>query len=303
MRIAIIAGFNDLDVRGWTPAFAFSNKFEAMGHTIDTFNMYKLDSIGNYLGYTDDSLRDFISQQHNYDFVLLLDCWNFISPLFAYIDIPSIIDTGNDPLSFQQNLSKAQYFDIICSPDKRCVEKYRKHGFNAYWLKPWVDADIHYPEPDKYCDKLVVGVTQGWGGEGISHYMRVKLKNLWLDCVPDNRYELNKLLNRGKIIFCHSVYGELVNLIFEAAACGNMVLINHIDEQSGIYDLFKDGIDVLYYTTWKDAICKIMLLKDNEEKIRSIAQSGYRKVIAQHTLDCRVNEILKILKERERGFA
>lgn len=296
MRIAIIAGFNKLDVRGWTKAFAFTNKLEGLGHSVDTFNLYKLDDVGNYLGYTDDSLRDFISQQQSYDFVLLLDCWNFISPLFAYINIPSIIETGNDPLSFQQNLSKAQYFDVICSPDKRCVERYKFHGLNVYWFKPWVDTSVHMPDIEKYRDKLVVSITEGWGGEGISHYMRVKLKDLWLDEKPNTRYALNNFLNRGKITFCHSAHNILINLIFEAAACQSMILMNCIDEKCGIYDLFENGVDVLYYRTWKEAVNKILLLRNDEDKIYNIAMNGYKKVIAYHTLDHRIDEILKIIQ-------
>jgi len=296
MRIAIIAGFNDLDVRGWSKAFAFGDKFESLGHSVTSFNIYKVDSVGNYLGYTDDQLRDFIARQHEFDFVLLLDCWDFISPLYAYINIPSIIETGNDPLSLQQNLSKTQYFDMICSPDKLCVQRYKEHGLNAYWFKPWVDMSCHYHDPKITRDKLAVSVTEGWGGEGISHFMRVQLGQDWFDHKPATRFELNSLLNRGQIVFCHSIYNNVINLMFEAASCRSMIMSNRLTKESGIDDIFTENNDIIYYNNWKDAVHKIQELRNDQDKIQSIAQNGFQNIVDNHTLLHRVKEILEIVR-------
>lgn len=296
MRIAIIAGFNELDYDGWTRGFAFADQFEFMGHQVQTFNLYKIDTCGNYLGYTDDQLRDFIQEQKSFDFVLLLDCINFISPLFAYIDIPSIIETANDPVAFGQNINKAQYFDIVISPNQQCVDNYRKCGLNAYWFKPWVDPNIHMSLEDVVADKLVVGVPDGWPGEGVHHFMRTKLRDLWADKKPTTRYDLNRFLNRGKIVFCMSKYGGLINLPFEAAACSRMILINRISSGTGIYDLFKENVDAVYYTSWKDALRKIKYFESNQDEMKSIAQNGWNQVIQNHTLGHRVNEIIEIVQ-------
>jgi len=296
MRVAIIAGFNDLDYKGWTRAFAFADQFEFLGHQVQTFNLYKIDECGNYLGYTDDQLRDFITQQKDFDFVLLLDCINFISPLFAYIDIPSIIETANDPVAFMQNINKAQYFDVVISPDKRCVENYRNNGLDAHWFKPWVDPNIHLPLQDCITDKLAVGIPEGWPGEGVHHFMNTKLRELWENKKPTTRYDLNKFLNRGKIIFCHSKHGGLINLPFEAAACSRLVLMNRLHADTGIYDLFKENVDAVYYTSWKDALNKIRYYENNPNEIKIIAESGWRKVINHHTIGHRVSEIIEIVQ-------
>jgi len=297
MKIAIVAGYNDIDVTGWSKAFAFQDKFESLGHSVITFNVYKVDNLGNYLGYTDDPLRDFIERQSEFDFVLLLDCWNFVSPLYAYINIPSIIETGNDPLSLQQNLSKTQYFDVVCSPDKHCVLKYKHHGLNAYWFKPWVDLSCHYDDKNINRDVLITSVTEGWGGEGISHFMRVKLGKDWVDQKPDTRFALNSLLNRGQIVFCHSIYNNLTNLMFEAAACKKVVLCNRLTQDSGIDDIFTENRDIVYYNNWKDAASKIKSLKVDPDRLQSIAQNGFENIVDNHTLRHRVEEILEIIRK------
>jgi hypothetical protein len=295
MRIAIVAGFNDFDYKGWTRGFAFADQFEFLGHQVQAFNLYNIDNFGNYLGYTDDQLKYFVDQQDNFDFVLLLDCINFSSPLFSYINIPSIIETANDPLAFAQNINKAQYFDIVISPDKRCVENYRSNGLNAYWFQPWVDPKIHLPLHN-IVDKTVVGIPRGWSGEGIYHFMRTKLRDSWEDSCPNTRYDLNIFLNRGKIVFCHSHHGGLINLMFEAAACSRVVLMNRLDPNTGIYNLFKENVDIIYYSNWKDALNKIKYLESNPDDIKTISKNGWNKIMDYHTIGHRVNTIIDIIQ-------
>ena len=85
-----------------------------------------------------------------------------------------------------------------------------------------------------------------------------------------------------------SKYGGLINLPFEAAACSRMILINRISSGTGIYDLFKENVDAVYYTSWKEALRKIKYFESNQDEMKSIAQNGWNQVIQNHTLGNRL---------------
>ena len=84
--------------------------------------------------------------------------------------------------------------------------------------------------------------------------------------------------------------GDFVNpRTFEIAACGGFQLV---DERSELNDLFRPGEEIITFNSVADLKEKISwyLAHDKERKV--IAQKGRERVLAEHTLEVRMTEML-----------
>jgi len=297
MRIALLAAFHIHD-HGWSIPISIQNVMEEMGHQVDRFNLYQLNEGGAGVGYTDAGLRSFLDQQHNYDLLLHCDYGQFHTTLFSLIQIPSVMESGDDPQAFQRNIAKAQYFDYILSPDKRCVEAYKDEGLKCLWWTHFADPQIHQPF-DINKDKLVVTSCEEGRQGGIIKYVRDKLdivdKNIWLNDRFFYGVDHSKFMCRGSIVFQASQYKEITRRMFETAACKRMVLTDRIDPSTGIYDIFPEDVAAVYYNSWADAVDKILYYRDHMEEVEKIAAEGYRIVMEKHTVFYRVKTLLDII--------
>lgn len=293
MKIAAFYAYHNLDC-GWSCPISLLNEFERIGHQVYHYNLYKLDENGNGIGNSDEELIKLIDEQDQYDMMLHMDYGSYYSSLFANIRIPKTLEAGDDYQAFRVNFAKAQFFDYIFTPDKNCYLKYKEVGFNVIWLTHWADTTIHFPYSDVDTDKLVVTTCDEDRGNGIIKYLKSKLDpGLWLD---DRFYYANdhsKFMCRGKIVFQKSKWGEITRRPFEAAACKRMVMMDELDENTGIYDIFKPNIDAIYYRNHKDALDKINYYSTHLDELDEIANNGYKKVINGHTQIHRAKALLK----------
>lgn len=299
MKIALLAAFHVHD-NGWSTSIAIQNTMEDMGHQVDRFNLYRLDQNGAGMEYTDEGLLRFLDQQYNYDLLLHCDYGMFHSHLFSQVNIKTIMEAGDDPQAYGRNCYKAQYFDYIVSPDKRCVENYKADGLKCLWWPHFADPQIHTPMDNNIImDKLVVTSCEEGRQGGIIRHLRDRLnmvdKNIWLNDRFFYGVEHSKFMCRGSIVFQASQFREVTRRIFEAAACKRMVLTDHLDPSTGIYDIFPDGKAAVYYNGWGDAVDKILYYREHPAEVDQIAAEGYRIVMENHTVVHRVKDILDLI--------
>ena len=298
MKIALLAAFHIHD-HGWSIPISTQNVMEDMGHQVDRFNLYHLNEDGAGDGYTDQGLRDFLDQQCNYDLLLHCDYGVFVSPLFSHISIKTIMEAGDDIQAFQNNFRKAQYFDYILSPDKRCVELYKQAGLKSLWWTHFADPQIH-KALDVREDKLVVTSCEEGRQGGIIRHLRDKLgmvdKNIWLNDRFFYGIDHSKFMCRGSIVFQASQFKEVTRRIFEAAACKRMIFTDHLDPATGIYDIFPDGKAAVYYNGWADAVDKILYYREHPAEVDRIAAEGYRIVMEKHTVVHRIKTLLDLIE-------
>jgi spore maturation protein CgeB len=105
--------------------------------------------------------------------------------------------------------------------------------------------------------------------------------------------EHTEFLNSGLMVIQNSRWKEITRRIFEAMACGKMVLTDRLDESTGLSDMFIDGEDIVYYDEMFDCIEKINYYNENEEQRERIAYNGMAKVIANHTQIQRVDKLIE----------
>ncbi len=111
--------------------------------------------------------------------------------------------------------------------------------------------------------------------------------------------ETVKIYNGGKInLNLHSsTYhegihpdGDFANpRTFEIAACGGFQLV---DERSELAELFNAGEEVITFNSIGDLKEKITYYLKHEDERKSIAQKGQERVLSEHTLEHRMNEML-----------
>lgn len=83
----------------------------------------------------------------------------------------------------------------------------------------------------------------------------------------------------------------------EAGGCKLAVVTNKISQETGIYSLFKDGVDIMYYETQEDAARKIKLLLEDDFLRNALAENIYDKINKHHRASTRCQQIINILKK------
>jgi glycosyltransferase involved in cell wall biosynthesis len=108
--------------------------------------------------------------------------------------------------------------------------------------------------------------------------------------------ENTSFYNSGTVAFQYARYDEVTRRLFEAGGCKLAVVTNRISTSTGIYDLFVDGKDIMYYSTPKEAVEKIEYLLNNQYVRETLAERIYSKVNVYHRAETRAQQIIDIIK-------
>jgi hypothetical protein len=242
----------------------------------------------------DSALQLWIQQDTPTDIVLFMDWGRFDSKWLDKNLKPTafwIQESGDDPQNFERNYPKANRFHYTITPDKVSAEEYRICGINADWVPHWADTAVQFP---MNLDAKYVAVTsRGRGGSAFLDYLTD-----WAEGAIGNRNgmpvdEHTRFLNTGLMVIQNSRWKEVTRRIFEAMACGKMVLTDRLDESTGLSEMFIDGEDIVYYDEMFDCIEKINYYNENEEERERIAYNGMAKVITNHTQIQRVDKLIE----------
>jgi hypothetical protein len=269
----------------WSTPLSLLNEFKERGWETEIVPIPNGD---------DSALQLWIQQDTPTDIVLFMDWGRFNSKWLDKNLKPNsfwIQESGDDPQNFERNYPKANRFHYTITPDKVSAEEYRNRGINADWVPHWADTIVQFP---MNLDAKYVAVTsRGRGGSAFLDYLTD-----WAEGAIGNQNgmgaeEHTKFLNKGLMVIQNSRWKEITRRIFEAMACGKMVLTDRLDESTGLSDMFIDGEDIIYYDEMFDCIEKINYYNENEEERERIAYNGMAKVIANHTQIQRVDKLIE----------
>jgi hypothetical protein len=273
MKITFIYDYKPNEL--WSTPLSLLNEFKERGWETEIVPIPNGD---------DSQLQLWIQQDTPTDIVLFMDWGRFDSKWLDKSLKPNsfwIQESGDDPQNFERNYPKANRFHYTITPDKVSAEEYRICGINADWVPHWADTAVQFPmnlEPE------YVGVTsRGRGGSEFLDYL-----TNWAEGAIGNRngmdaVEHTKFLNTGLMVIQNSRWKEITRRIFEAMACGKMVLTDRLDVSTGLSEMFIDGEDIVYYDEMFDCIEKMNFYNENEEERERIAYNGMAKVIANYT--------------------
>ena len=278
MKITFIYAYEEGEV--WSTPMALIKEFQLRGWKTEII------SIGsNKTGhYHDLKLQRWLELNPQTDIMMFMDWGRFDSPYLDKNLLPNtfwIQESGDDPQNFERNYPKANRFHYTITPDKQSAQEYRNRGINAEWINHFADTMVQFPmnlEP-----KYVAVTSRGIGGSQFLDYL-----TNWAEGAVGNQNgmdakEHTQFLNSGLMVIQNSRHKEITRRIFEAMACGKMVLTDRLNESTGLSEMFIDGEDIVYYDEMFDCIEKMNYYNENEEERERIAHNGMIKVLHNYT--------------------
>jgi len=282
----------------WNTSIALQREFETAGHKTKCYSSMNLQE-----KYTEDGITDLLFEAKSGifvpDVVINFDYGMFRSSLLTKNQFPSakwILESGDDPQSFGYNHQKAVTgnFDIILSPDIRCVQQYTKEGYNAMWFPHFADTAMYpdkvyniVPDLDAVCTRDV--------SDKFFQSVKTRLGKRFDTRSGLHALEHSSYLRRGKIVLQNSQYKEVTRRIFEGMLANRMVIADRPDKDTRIDLIFEEGKEIVYFDSLDDCIDKVNYYTNNELERLKIAQAGYNKVMKYHTATTRVKSLLKFL--------
>ena len=273
MKITFIYDYKQNET--WSTPLSLLNEFKERGWETEIVPIPNGD---------DSQLQLWIQQDTPTDIVLFMDWGRFDSKWLDKSLKPNsfwIQESGDDPQNFERNYPKASKFHYTITPDKVSAEEYRICGINADWVPHWADTAVQFPmnlEP-----QYVAVTSRGRGGSAFLDYLTD-----WAEGAIGNRNgmdakEHTEFLNTGLMVIQNSRWKEITRRIFEGMACGKMVLTDNLPPETGLRDIFIDGVDIVYYDDMFDCIEKMNFYNENEEERERIAHNGMIKVLHNYT--------------------
>lgn len=304
-KTSFIFAFTDPD--RWSTPISVVNEFKARGWDTHLVSLYN-----DKAQYTDDNLINFINSPDSSesDIIMFFDYGMYDSDWLNKKHFPNsffVGEMGDELQNFHKNFPKSHKFDLIHTPDHSCYLKYKEAGRNCLWLTHFADTRIHYPLTDQLPWKMntaPVRSTRGYGGSPL-------LDALSSIMGPDKFVNRNNMfgeeyglfLAEAKIVVQQSRHKEITRRMFEAAACGAMVLTDRLPEKTNIDSIFTEGDDIVYYDSLPHCISLINYYLSPEgsaDRIR-IAGNGRGVIINGHTQSHRVDAILNEYYEYKRN--
>lgn len=295
MKIAMLYAHNPGFVV-WSTPIGIHRELVSRGHNVQFYNLL---SGSNDWGYSEECLIKLIFDAQNGQFipdvVLHMDFGIFDSSYFGKLPGTKwVLEAGDDPQMFNFNYRKAEKFDVILTPDIRCVEEYKKLNKTVLWWPQHADTGLFHPRYN--IEEIFDCITTcGPRGKGLTD----RIKELLGDSFNNERYfhgqEYAKRLCSGRIVFQCSKYKEITRRIFEGMACGKMVITDRIPESTGIKSIFEEDRDIVYYDTAEEAVEKIRYYLSHEKERKEIALNGLIKIHQGHSVIHRVDTLHKII--------
>jgi len=222
-----------------------------------------------------------------------------------YIASDTHIDNG-------YRLKRARDFDYVFFNQKRAYKDYMKNivqlgvGKVVQWLPHAVDETCYKKLEilPKY-DVCFIGHLQDV--ENYNGMTRIEALDKLFRAFPEfyygtrnpafptiNIFEDAALkFSQSKIVFNISIKDDINMRVFETLTTGSFLLTNWLPT---LGELFEDGKDLVTYKTYDDMIEKTRYYLDHDDERIKIAESGYNKVIQNHTYKKRIETVLRIVK-------
>jgi len=193
----------------------------------------------------------------------------------------------------------AQFFDVVFVAQKDYVTSFRRTvgHHQVYWLPLAAARDVHRRlELARVYDVGFVGNIAA-GHRRTPRARRLKLvaeryrTNDFFRFYPPK--EVGQIYSQSRIVFNTSIAGDVTMRIFEGTACGALVVTDSV--ANGLDELFEVGQEIVTYGDDTELLKTIDYYLAHDKERYAIAEAGYRRTLAEHTYQHRVQAILDII--------
>jgi spore maturation protein CgeB len=239
---------------------------------------------------------------------------------FKRLGIATVLWTTDPPRQFEPLITMALSYDAIFCQGTEAIELLDRAGIGgAQWLPMACDPSYHHPvectaEDEKTYGSDIVFVGSYYPNRAALFEKLVDFDlAIWgpgWDALDHNSplcrcirgahttpAEWLKIYSSSKIVLA-THYQDPENRfpvyqasprIFEVLACRAFLIC---DDQKDVFSLFKDGIDLVRFLDAADLDNKIRYYLAHSEERKAIADQGREAVLARHTYQDRIKELL-----------
>jgi GT2 family glycosyltransferase/tetratricopeptide (TPR) repeat protein/2-polyprenyl-3-methyl-5-hydroxy-6-metoxy-1,4-benzoquinol methylase len=251
-----------------------------------------LESLVEVVHFRPDELADI--PRPGFDLYLNID-----DSLFYHLPTelhPAIWWAIDTHLNFARSREKSLGFDLVFAAQRDGAEQLRRDGItSAVWLPLGCDPDIHRKhDVAKQFDVGFVGhIFPGPRAELLElirrRYRRSFIGNAYFD-------EMARTYSAARMAFNRSIRNDVNMRIFEAVACGSMLVTNDLAD-NGQGELFRDGMHLATYRDAEELLDKLAFYLGREELRERIAAAGRAEAVAKHTYLHRMERLLREAEE------
>ena len=108
--------------------------------------------------------------------------------------------------------------------------------------------------------------------------------------------EMARVYSAVRVVFNRSVRNDINMCVFEALACGSLLVTNALGE-NGLAELFQDGVHLVTYADADELRDKIRFYLSHETVRERIAAAGGAEALANHTYSERMQQILQVVEK------
>jgi glycosyltransferase involved in cell wall biosynthesis len=199
------------------------------------------------------------------------------------------IDTHRDfPARFQRALAS----DFVFAAQRDGAERLRAAGVSsASWLPLACDPEIHcrHDVPTQF-DVSFVGHTCPGPRDELLELIRRNFPNHFIGQAYFD--EMARIYSASRIVFNRSIKNDVNMRVFEALACGSLLVTNDLTD-NGQAELFQDGVHAVMYREPHELRDKIRYYLAHEEERETIAAAGRAEALAKHTYRHRMERLLE----------
>jgi glycosyltransferase involved in cell wall biosynthesis len=204
---------------------------------------------------------------------------------------PLAVWNSDTHLGYDYRLAKSRNADFVFCAQKQAVEDMKRDGIpNPIWLPHAVEPQA-YPKFDlltKKYDVCFVGHVNSKNREDALDRLFSEFHNFYYGQARFD--DAAQKYAESKIVFNIAMKDDVNMRCFETLATGSLLLTDRIPS---IEELFEDGKHLVLYNNLDEAVEKAKYYIEHDEEREKIAQAGYEHVIKNHTIQHRVNVILK----------
>lgn len=209
------------------------------------------------------------------------------------------IDTHFEP---ERVIRRALQVDFGFAAQKDGVNMLRSRGVNCMgWLPLACDPLVHRQHQ----------VVKSFDVCFVARMVDANRRNLALrirDNFPKSfvgeRYfdEMAVAYSASRVVLNASIRNDVNMRVFEALACGSMLLTNELPA-NGLPELFSDGQHLVTYRNHDDMMEKIAYYASHDSERELIAEAGRTAVLSGHTYYHRMRELLNQIRQQRRSLA
>jgi tetratricopeptide (TPR) repeat protein len=192
----------------------------------------------------------------------------------------------------------AHIFDLVLTDQKPDAEALQQKGLNAHWFPLAADTEIYKPiDQFKKYDISFVGNRNPSARAKRENILNLLGNHFNLKIFSGDPFlspaETAAVYNQSKLVLNENLFPSVNLRLFEAMACGTVVLTEENDV--GLTNLFTDQKHILTYNS-ENIIEKTDKYLNSKSTLDRIASRSSQLIIEKHSLKVRAEQLLQLFE-------